>query len=281
MDAPILLLHGFTGSAESWGAEILDPLGSLGSLVAVDLPGHGGKEASKDPEQNRIHCVVKEVTRELDRRGIERADWVGYSMGGRVALAAAILRPGRVRRLVLESASPGIRDDVERSARLEADEALARDIEGRGIDWFVERWEANPLFAGEASAGAGDDRSAAQAERARARLRAIRRSNRPEGLARALRGYGAGAQPSFWDRLSEVRAPTLLLTGSEDARYAAIGAEMAVAMSGGAAIGGGEATGDGGRTVGTRHVSVPGVGHSVHREAPDVWIREVTRFLGA
>ena len=76
-----------------------------------------------------------------------RATYVGYSMGGRLCLQLALDRPELVERLVLVSASPGIADDAERAARRDADERLAQEIERDGVDAFLERWLAQPLFA--------------------------------------------------------------------------------------------------------------------------------------
>lgn len=248
---PVLLLHGFTGSVEAWGKPILDGLSARGPLVAVDLPGHGCNAAPSDLDACRIERVVDELGAVLDRKGVERADWVGYSMGGRIALAAAVLRPERVRRLVLESASPGIADEKERDARKGEDEALARKIEELGIEWFVAHWMNLPLFATQARLPAGVRRGA----------RERRLQNRPEALAMVLRGMGAGSQPSFWGRLSELRHQTLVLTGSEDETYQDIGKRIARALPLGV------------------HRSVPGTGHTVHLEAPDQWLREAIPFL--
>ena len=69
--------------------------------------------------------------------------WIGYSMGGRVALAAAIERPERVGSLVLESVSPGLKSEVERAARRSLDAALAERIVQGGIKEFAQLIGAN------------------------------------------------------------------------------------------------------------------------------------------
>src|SRR5262249_38713922 len=76
-----------------------------------------------------------------------RAMYVGDSMGGRLGLQLALDRPENVERLALISASPGIDDETERARRVDADERLARDIERDGVDAFIERWVAQPMFA--------------------------------------------------------------------------------------------------------------------------------------
>lgn len=78
----------------------------------------------------------------LDTLAIERTALLGYSMGGRLALHLALTAPERVSRLVVESATPGIADPLERAARQQADEELARAIEERGLLWFAEYWDS-------------------------------------------------------------------------------------------------------------------------------------------
>ena len=250
--AATLLLHGFTGSVEAWGEEILSGLAARDRrVVTVDLPGHGGSDVPGRPERTAMERVVDDLCRVLDARGLERADWVGYSMGGRIALAAAVLRPGRVGRLVLEGASPGLASARDREARRRRDEALARRILDEGIEAFVDRWMDLPLFRSQEKLPA----ARIQAARER-RLRCD-----PRGLASSLRGLGTGRQPSFWDDLAHVDRPVLLVTGEADAKFTGIAERMEA------------------RLPDARHRVIPGAGHTVHFEAPDAWLEEVAGFL--
>ena len=114
---PVLLVHGFTGSAEAWSDDLIRALTASGRrVVAVDLPGHGGSDTPPEPERYGMERVVDDLTRILEHLDIRKADWIGYSMGGRVALGAAVLAPEGIRRLVLEGASPGIADFGEAAA---------------------------------------------------------------------------------------------------------------------------------------------------------------------
>jgi len=247
VNPPILLLHGFSGSGRSWSDPLLSGLGVDRRLLTPDLPGHGGDRTPRDPVDFEMHRVVDHLVRELDHLGIERADWVGYSMGGRVALAAAILRSDRVRRLVLESASPGIADPLAREERKKQDRELAARIERKGAVWFADYWESNPLFESR--------RSLPDAERGG--LKAIRLAQDPAGLAAALRGFGTGEQPSWWADLPEVKHPTLLLTGALDTRFTSLAREMSAALP---------------QAV---HRVFPDVGHTVHLEAASDWLESV------
>lgn len=245
--APLLLIHGFTGSVEAWGEEILSALAARHRVLAVDLIGHGRSSRPRNPSRYALHEILLDLLEVLDGAGADRARWVGYSMGGRVALAAAILHPDRVGSLVLESASPGLATGQERSERRRADEALARRLEEDGIEPFVDAWMALPLFA-------------TQRRLPEATLRAARErrlGNDPAALAACLRGLGTGSQPTFWDRLDQVRAPTLLLAGEQDRKFTAIAGRMAEGIP--------DAT--------LSHV--PDAGHTVHLEAPGAWLDAV------
>ena len=110
---PLLLIHGFTGSGGAWGEDLLAGLAQAHQVVAVDLLGHGRSEFSSDPERYQVEELLKDLGQVLDALDIEKARWLGYSMGGRLALAGAVLTPARVSSLILESASPGLPGDSE------------------------------------------------------------------------------------------------------------------------------------------------------------------------
>jgi len=248
----VLLLHGFGGSVDAWGEAVLSGLAERHRVLAVDLPGHGQSDGPAEPDRYALPEVVEALSFLLGALGVPRAHWVGYSMGGRVALGAAVLAPERVERLVLESASPGLAGPDERRARRADDEALAQRLEREGIKPFMESWVALPLFASQRRL----PDAVREAELGR------RLGNRPEALAACLRGLGTGAQPSLWERLGEVRSPVLLLTGEEDVKFTELAGRMA------------------GSLPDARQILLPAVGHAVHLEAPDTWLEAVTSFLG-
>lgn len=248
---PVLMVHGFTGSAEGWGEGILEGLAHHRPVLAVDLPGHGESSGDRDPERFTMDRVVTDLVALLEDRGIQKADWVGYSMGGRICVAAAVSHPERIHRLVLESASPGLRAEDARARRRRQDDLLARRIEAQGIEAFVDYWMAQPLFS--------TQRRLPPAVLADARRRRLR--NDPTALAHVLRGMGTGSQPSYWADLSKVSIPALLVTGELDARYTRVAAEMA------------------GLLPQARRVVVPDAGHTIHLEDPRAWLRVVATYF--
>jgi 2-succinyl-6-hydroxy-2,4-cyclohexadiene-1-carboxylate synthase len=233
-------------------AGLARPLRAAGlPVLAPDLPGHGGSPVPAGGAT--LSAAVAAALAALDRRGLGRAHWVGYSLGGRVALAAALDHPERCASLVLVGATAGIEDDQALAARGAADEALAGELEAGGLAAFVDRWMAQELFASQGRLGHRGLR-AARSERLRGSA---------SGYAASLRGMGQGVQPSFWARLGEVEVPVLLVVGEEDGKYGEVARAMADRMAG------------------ARVAVVPGAGHAAHVEAPGAVGELVLGFLRA
>lgn len=247
---PLLLLHGFTGSSATW-ARFLDRFARRRRVISPDLIGHGASDAPFDPLRYRMERCVEDLLAVLTALDAERADVLGYSMGGRVALHLAAAAPARVRSLVLESASSGLADLAERQNRIAADEALAERIERDGVEAFVDYWQRLPLFASQAALPA----------EVRARLREQRLRNTPIGLAASLRGMGAGQQEPLWQRLGALDMPALLIAGALDRKYCEIAASMSAAMPA------------------AQMTIVPNAGHTVHLEQPQTFEQLVMEFL--
>jgi 2-succinyl-6-hydroxy-2,4-cyclohexadiene-1-carboxylate synthase len=247
---PLVLLHGFTGSSRNWRG-VAARLATQFRCIAVDLPGHGQSAAPDDPDRYRMSQVSADLETLLDRLGARPAHWLGYSMGGRLALYAALRKPHLVRSLILESASPGLASAAERRRRREQDEKLAGRIEQDGIEAFVAEWEALPLFATQRRLP-----SPVQSD-----LRQQRLANTPKGLAGSLRGMGTGVQPSLWPELGDVQTGTLLLAGELDTKFVAVNRRMAE------------------RLPTARLTIIPGSGHTIHLEEPERFTGEVRAFL--
>jgi 2-succinyl-6-hydroxy-2,4-cyclohexadiene-1-carboxylate synthase len=207
----MLLLHGFGGTGRAWDGVIARLPPERYRPVAPDLPGHG--ESADAPRPITFPGCVEHVL----ARAPERFVLCGYSLGGRVALHVALAAPERVERLVLVSTSAGIEDADERRARAAADGRLAEELESGSYEEFIERWGAQPLFAGDPS----------EVEEL---ARADQRRNRPEALAAVLRGIGAGEMESLWERLHELEMPVSVLVGDRDQKYLDLGRRMVEMM---------------------------------------------------
>jgi 2-succinyl-6-hydroxy-2,4-cyclohexadiene-1-carboxylate synthase len=246
----VLLLHGFTGDRTAWDA-VARALAVTQRVVVPDLPGHGETRVRDEVGRHGMSHTCRLLAGVTAALAIERCTVVGYSMGGRLALHAALEMPELIERLVLESASPGLATDAERGARRAADEELARFLESHPIEAFVDRWETLPLF-GTQQALLPD---------ARNQIRRRRLACDRSGLAASLREMGTGAQAWLGDRLAKVRAPVLLIAGERDAKFAGIARDMLRSFPDG------------------RLCVIPAAGHDVHTEAPAAFLDAVRDFL--
>ena len=246
----LVLLHGFTGSAASWGKH-LDSFASSGfRVIALDMLGHGQSDVPADPRRYAIEYCEADILAVLTALGVREHEAIvlGYSMGGRIALYTTF--SGFFRALILESASPGLADPLERIQRRNSDEQLADRIERDGIEAFVEYWEQLPLFASQRRLPYEQQRV----------LHEQRLANRPAGLANSLRGVGTGTQPALQERLTTLAIPVLLLAGILDTKFCAIAHYMAQALPN------------------AEVAIVPDAGHAIHVEQPGLFDALVIDF---
>ncbi|MFO0690159.1 MAG: 2-succinyl-6-hydroxy-2,4-cyclohexadiene-1-carboxylate synthase [Myxococcota bacterium] len=248
----LLVLHGFTGSAESM-AGVAEGLADFARVARLELVGHGASDAPDDVAAYSMDACAVQIAEAARALGFARPWLLGYSMGGRAALAAALARPEAFAGLVLVGATAGLADPAQRRERIAADRALADSIERDGLERFVDAWMAQPLFASQARLG----------EAALEQARRQRLANRPRGLANSLRGMGAGAQTPLHDRLAGYAAPVLLVVGEEDAKFRAIAADLARALPD------------------ARVEIVAEAGHAAHLEAPKDFARVVRAFVAS
>ncbi|CCE04411.1 putative hydrolase [Bradyrhizobium sp. STM 3843] len=97
---PIVLVHGFASTKNvnwvypTWVSELRK---DNRRVIALDNRGHGDSAKLYDPAQYSIAAMAGDVTGLMDHLGIESADIMGYSMGGRIAAHIALASPARVR----------------------------------------------------------------------------------------------------------------------------------------------------------------------------------------
>lgn len=246
----VVLLHGFTGSSAAM-EPLADPLRRAHRVLCVDLVGHGESAAPHDAATYSPEAVTRQLVGLFDELEVDEVVLVGYSMGGRMALTFACSRPDLLAGLVTIGASAGLADPVARAERRATDAALADDILRDGLDAFVDRWMAIPLFATQANLG----------PRTIASIRAQKLRNSPEGLAGSLRGGGTGSMAPLHDLLASLDTPALFLAGESDPKYRAIAHELANLASAGEAR------------------VIDGAGHAAHLERPAAVARSVTTFI--
>lgn len=239
---PLVALHGFTLTGDQFSS-LADKLDR--EIVAPDLPGHG---ASADVATGVDHVV--QAVCDLTSSFALPVPLIGYSQGGRLALLAALHCEASVERLVLVSANAGIEQEQLRRNRATQDDALAARIEMIGLERFIEEWTSAGLTSTE------------ELDPASRKLdHQIRMANTAEGLAKALRGYGQGAQPVVWPDLHTLAMPVLIMAGAEDDRYAGIATRMAE------------------RIPHAQHVVVSGASHNPLLDNPQETLEAISAFV--
>jgi 2-succinyl-6-hydroxy-2,4-cyclohexadiene-1-carboxylate synthase len=247
---PLLLLHGFTGCKENWSYLVSQLLKKF-TVITLDLLGHGSTQSPEDLDRYLFQSVCDDLEELLVKLQIQNVHLLGYSMGGRLALAFSILYPTRVASLMLESSSPGLKTEEERAKRMDLDNKLANDILKHGMIPFVDRWEEIPLFHSQKKL----------VPTKRKEIREQRLRNNPLGLANSLRGMGTGRQPSYWDKLSTLPIPSLFICGELDQKFCLIAEEMEK------------------RVPQSSIYRVFHTGHAIHVEQPEIFGKIIEGFL--
>lgn len=234
---PLVFLHGFTQNINCWGP-FAALVGPGHEQIFIDLPGHGGSQKIDADLPTAASAAAHTAG---------KGTWIGYSLGGRVALHIALQHPELVERLVLIGATGGIDNAGQREQRRGADNEIADHLVDNGVDAFLEEWLAQPLFAGLTNQTAALE---------------ARRHNTATGLASSLRNCGTGTQVPLWDRLSKIDAPTLIIAGELDEKFTAIGHRLVTTIGANATL-----------TV------IEGTGHSAHLERPDETAEAITKWI--
>ncbi|MEK5390377.1 MULTISPECIES: 2-succinyl-6-hydroxy-2,4-cyclohexadiene-1-carboxylate synthase [Heyndrickxia] len=247
---PVILLHGFTGDTSTWNF-LAEYLKKQFKVVLVDILGHGLTDSPKNPARYDIELVADDIKEIIDRLAFKDVSIIGYSMGGRLAITFAQKYPERTKHLILESASPGLASENDRIARRKQDKILADKITAEGIESFVDYWTNIALFQTQKSLDPSIQNS----------IRMQRLSNNPTGLANSLLGMGTGSQPSWWDSLTNLTMPILLITGALDQKFCNIAVEMK------------------NRLQHAEWITIPNAGHAIHVESPKKFGTIVMEFL--
>jgi 2-succinyl-6-hydroxy-2,4-cyclohexadiene-1-carboxylate synthase len=231
MNPLVAFLPGFAQRADAWSS-VAERVGQKYRSLALDF--------STWTFDGRL----REIADRLDDGDVA----VGYSMGGRLALKAALRRPGKFGALVLVGTSAGIEDERARAERRAADEELADWIEEHSIEDFAARWERQPVFASQPP------------ELVRAQ-RPGRLAHEPAQLARLLRSAGQGMFEPVWHELERIDSPVLAVAGELDTRYADASYRIAERVKHG------------------RARLITGAGHAPQLERPDEFAAVLLDFL--
>jgi len=239
MPLPIVFLHGFLGNATSFASVIARlPVGH--PILSPDLFGHRGR-----PEPALDHSFQAEVERLL---GIIQARFksspshlVGYSMGGRLALALLLRAPQQFSSATLVSARRGLDGPQVRATRLAVDATWARMLQTMPLPQFLDAWERQPLFATQRQL----------APYVLTQLREQRLTHDPVALAQAMTALSLAQMPSFQGALGGIQCRVILMVGEQDPKFCALAADLAEPIHN------------------SRTIVVSGAGHNLPLERPD------------
>lgn len=231
----VLLLHGLGGSRTAWSPQLAG-LARRWRVVAWDMPGYGASAPAGRPDGPLTFAMLADaVASVLEALEADRAHLVGLSMGGMVAQHVALAHPDRVRSLSLLSTSPAFGLDGTR-----ADEWRAGRLAPLDAGWEPGEFAADVIRAISGPAITSDALGDQVSAMARISAPALRRS------------IDCLVTHDTRDRLAEIDAPTLVLTGELDRetppRY---GRALAEGVPGG------------------RFVQIDGAGHLIHVEAAE------------
>jgi 2-succinyl-6-hydroxy-2,4-cyclohexadiene-1-carboxylate synthase len=148
----IVFLHGFTGSLKDWD-EVRKNINPDFSTIAIDLIGHGLSDSPSDLSLYSAGSITKQIFDVINHFTKGKIILVGYSMGGRAALSFAVKYPEKLKALVLESTSPGIKDVTEKNKRKQTDDELVEYILSNPIENFVDKWINLDLFKSQKNLG--------------------------------------------------------------------------------------------------------------------------------
>jgi len=225
-----MLLHGFLGSPSAWDP-VLAALPHHGPVWCPWLPGHGSGPS--------LPLSWDAASRALADTLPEGGLLAAYSMGARLALAATLQQPERVRATLLVGGHVGLASAAERAERKALDTERAAELRRGDLATFVDAWEALPLFSSQRVLP-----SAAQSQQRAARL-----AHDTQALAWSFDVAGLACMPDLRPAVAAARQPLVFLTGALDTRFATLGASLE-------------------RPPWVRHRSVPGAGHNLLLEAP-------------
>ena len=243
----VVFLHGMTGSTQDWASQVA-VLSPKYKTVALDMRGHGKSAAPTTEAGYSIPIFAEDVLGLLNMLDIRKCCLAGHSIGGFIALQFALGHGDRLAGLVLVDTSSGQFgiDPNYAQLRRKLDE-LARsqgpeaafEYDARNNPMRIERFKKHPE---------------------------LREVSRQKVVMTSVAGYIYGPRAiAKWQpvtpRLSEIRVPTLIYWGNEDTPFA----EPVKILNKGIA--------------GSELVTVQGVGHNPHEEAPDIFNQALLKFL--
>jgi pimeloyl-ACP methyl ester carboxylesterase len=228
----LLLTHGYSLTSAMWQGQI-DALSRHHKLVLWDMRGHGQSDYPEDPAAYSEALTVADMAALLDKVGTDSAIVGGLSLGGYMSLAFYRAHPERVRALLIIDTGPGFKKD-------DAREAWNKRARETGDRFEREGLEVLTSLSPERSSVSHRDAS---------------------GLARAARGMPTQRDAGVIELLPDIKVPSLVVVGADDAPFLAASDYMAA------------------KIPGAKKAVIPAAGHIVNIDQPQAFIDAVLPFL--
>ena len=249
-----MCLHGFMGRATDWDdfSKFFSRANPGWQIVMLELPGHGDAvKGFRCPDAQEFAAMLVDLVK---GEGWERAALCGYSLGGRLALNAALSHPHVFPIFIGVSTAAGISEESVRVARCASDALLVERLRGLPGDaefaGFLSEWWRLPIFESPLRDAPGMHK-----------FLTSRIGHRPADLAECLWQWSPGRMLPEWDRLGAYSGAALLVSGAVDTKYSEMALRMASVFANGEAV------------------VLGGGGHRVPAELPEKLARTVSDFL--
>ena len=229
---PLILTHGYSSTSEMWQGQV-EALSKRHKLVVWDMRGHGQSDYPEDAKAYSEALTVADIAALLDKIGANSAIVGGLSLGGYMSLAFYRAHRARVGALLIIDTGPGFRKDDAREA-----------WNKRALD-TADRFEREGLAVLQSGS----------------RERSTVSHRNASGLALAARGMLTQRDAGVIEILPEIKVPSLIVVGADDAPFLAASDYMAA------------------KIPGARKVVIPAAGHAVNIDQPQAFIDAVLPFL--
>lgn len=229
----ILLTHGYSATSQMWAGQV-DVLSKAHRLVTWDMRGHGRSDSPDDPSLYSEAATVADMAALLDEVGAKTAIVGGLSLGGYMSLAFNRVHPERVEALLIIDTGPGYKNDEAREGWNRTSLKTAQRYETEGLK-VLEVGSAERRTAQHASA---------------------------KGLALAARGMLTQRDAGVITSLPDIKVPSIVVVGSEDAPFLAASDYMAA------------------KIPGAKKAVIEGAGHAANIDRPEAFNAALLDFLG-
>ncbi|MGC2813008.1 MAG: alpha/beta fold hydrolase [Bradyrhizobium sp.] len=228
----LILTHGYSSTSAMWEGQV-DALSKHHKLVLWDMRGHGQSDYPDDPSAYSEAHTVADMAALLDEVGARQAIVGGLSLGGYMSLAFYRVHPERVRALLIIDTGPGFKKDDARAA------------------WNTRAHDTGDRF----------EREGLTVLKSASRERSTVSHRDASGLAHAARGMLTQRDARVIESLPDIKVPSLVVVGADDAPFLAASDYMAA------------------KIPGARKLVIPAAGHAVNIDQPQAFVDAVLPFL--